>query len=157
MIRIPRLTGSCKAGCLYNEFWFLRYPYVQTTCGWVQRSILFPLFVLIDGFEEDPYLVHRKLALAGTMLLSSYGMASFLSCKWSRQDRRRRSPKLRSITRWRVAAWIPHLSSHMQEIAKKHLACFSHIVYNTFIWHGVIAQLVRALRWHRRGLWFESK
>lgn len=42
---------------------------------------LFPLFVLIDGFEEDPYLIHRKLALAGTMLLSSYGMASFLSCK----------------------------------------------------------------------------
>lgn len=28
---------------------------------------------------------------------------------------------------------IPHLSSYMQEIAKKHLACFSHIVYNTFI------------------------
>lgn len=26
--------------------------------------------VLIDGFEEDPYLVHRKLALPGTMLLS---------------------------------------------------------------------------------------
>ena len=40
-----------------------------------------PLGVLIDGFEEDPYLVHRKLALPGTMLLSSYGMASFLSCK----------------------------------------------------------------------------
>lgn len=29
-----------------------------------------PLGVLIDGFEEDPYLVHRKLALSGTMLLS---------------------------------------------------------------------------------------
>ena len=28
------------------------------------------LGVLIDGFEEDPYLVQRKLALAGTMLLS---------------------------------------------------------------------------------------
>ena len=39
------------------------------------------LGVLIDGFEEDPYLVRRKLVLAGTMLLSSYGMASFLSCK----------------------------------------------------------------------------
>lgn len=32
---------------------------------------LFALGVLIDGFEEDPYLVHRKLALAGTMLRSS--------------------------------------------------------------------------------------
>lgn len=31
---------------------------------------LFALGVLIDGFEEDPYLVHRKLALLGTMLLS---------------------------------------------------------------------------------------
>ena len=39
------------------------------------------LGVLIDGFEEDPYLVHRKLVLAGTMLRSSYGMASFLSYK----------------------------------------------------------------------------
>lgn len=39
------------------------------------------LGVLIDGFEEDPYLVHRKLALPGMMLRSSYGMASFLSCK----------------------------------------------------------------------------
>nr|DAI03126.1 MAG TPA: hypothetical protein [Caudoviricetes sp.] len=37
--------------------------------------------VLIDGFEEDLYLVHRKLALSGTMLRSSYGMANFLSCK----------------------------------------------------------------------------
>lgn len=25
------------------------------------------------------------------------------------------------------------VTRHMQEIAKKHLACFSHIVYNTFI------------------------
>lgn len=42
---------------------------------------LFALGVLIDGFEEDPYLVHRKLALAGTMPRSPYGMVSFLSCK----------------------------------------------------------------------------
>lgn len=39
------------------------------------------LGVLIDGFEEDPYLVQRKLALAGMMLRPSYGMANFLSCK----------------------------------------------------------------------------
>ena len=70
----PLLQDPARRGIrLYNEFWFLRDPHVQTTWDEFREGGSFPcspLGVLIDGFEEDPYLVHRKLALAGTMLLS---------------------------------------------------------------------------------------
>lgn len=87
MIRTPRsyriLQGGVFACIMSSDFWHIpTYSQLADECREGAYCVCSLLgVILIDGFEEDPYLVHRKLALAGTMLLSSYGMASFLSCK----------------------------------------------------------------------------